>query len=167
MQPNKKMSTQNAWNVLKRLLLFPFYSAHSAPFVKFPPLLRGGGVCISLIVTEPRLQRILQRFLRINSWTNFFQNFISVHNYMKDAKCTETNKKSIFRFLVDEIWSFLYSKFVNFSMNFECIIHHNSKNKNQKIDFSFVSVHLFSKFDNFWTIFLWSVTHLKIPVCHP
>ena len=29
---------------------------------------------------------------------------------MKDAECAETNEKLIFRFLVFEIWSFLYSR---------------------------------------------------------
>ena len=31
--------------------------------------------------------------------------------YMKDAQCTETNEKSIFRFLFFELWSILYSHF--------------------------------------------------------
>ena len=64
----------------------------------------------------------------INSWTNFFQNFKSVQMYMKDAKCAETNKKSIFsflRFLVFEIWTSLYWKLVNFSMIFQYKIDHN------------------------------------------
>ena len=39
---------------------------------------------------------------------------------MKDTECSETNEKSIFPYLVFEIWSFLYSKMVNFfsSKNF-------------------------------------------------
>ena len=36
------------------------------------------------------------------------------------------------RFFVFEIWSFLYSKLVSFSMNFEYKIDHNSKNINRK-----------------------------------
>ena len=47
-----------------------------------------------------------------NLWTKLFQNFKSVHIYMKYTKCAET----IFRFLVFEIWSFLCSKLVIFSM---------------------------------------------------
>ena len=42
-------------------------------------------------------------------------------------------------FLVFEIWSFLYSKLINFSMNFKYKIDHIQKNR--KIDFSFVSAH--------------------------
>ena len=47
----------------------------------------------------------------INSWVKMFQIFESVHIYMKDAECAETNEKSMFRFLrflVFEIWTFLY-----------------------------------------------------------
>ena len=72
----------------------------------------------------------------------------SVHIYMKDAKCAETNEKSVFcfsYFLIFEIWSFYYG--VNFSMNFEYKVDHNSKMKNlqnQKIDFSLVSAHCVS-----------------------
>ena len=43
--------------------------------------------------------------------TMFFhkKKFKSGHIYMKDAECAKTNKKSIFRLLVFEIWSFFYS----------------------------------------------------------
>ena len=66
---------------------------------------------------------------------------------MKDAESAETNEKSIFQFsdfLVFEIWSFLYSKLVNFFMIFEYKIDYNSKienHKNRKIHFSFVTAH--------------------------
>ena len=63
---------------------------------------------------------------------------------MKDVEFVETNEKLIFRFLqflVCEIGSFLDSKLVNFSMNFEYKNDHNSKNKNRKIDLSIVSGH--------------------------
>ena len=56
---------------------------------------------------------------------------------MKDAECAERNEKSIIRFLVFEIWSFLYSKLVSFSMNFEYKFDHNSKIKNLKISKNF------------------------------
>ena len=52
---------------------------------------------------------------------------------MKDAECDETNEKSILRFLFVELWSFLYSKLSQFSMN----SHDYSKNENQKIDCSY------------------------------
>ena len=52
----------------------------------------------------------------------FFKN---VQIYMKDAECAEINGKSIFRFLFFELWSLLYSKYGQFSIN----LHHNSKNK--------------------------------------
>ena len=42
--------------------------------------------------------------------------FISGHIYMKDAKCAETNEKTIFlflRFLVFEIWSFKFNQFAD------------------------------------------------------
>ena len=44
----------NSKNKYRRifLLFFPFYSAHSAPFINFPPLLRGG-VCMSVIGKKP------------------------------------------------------------------------------------------------------------------
>ena len=45
------------------------------------------------------------------------------------------------QFLVFEIWSFLYSKLVNLSINFEYKIGHNWKNRNSKTEFSFVSAH--------------------------
>ena len=83
----------------------------------------------------------------INSWTTFVQNFKSVHIYMKDAECAETNEKLIFRlfwFLVFEVWWFLYSKLVNSSIIIEYKIDHILKTKNRnnrKIDFSFVSAH--------------------------
>ena len=79
---------------------------------------------------------------------------------MKDAKCAETIQKSVFwflRFLGFEIWSFFYSKLVNFSINFEYKIDHNSKNKsrkNRKID---LLLRIFSV--NF-TIFEWLVFFL-------
>ena len=38
---------------------------------------------------------------------------------MKDAECAETNEQSIFRFLIFEIWSFLYLKLDHFLMDFE------------------------------------------------
>ena len=63
----------------------------------------------------------------INSWTKFLQNFKNVQVYMKDAKCADMNKKSVFRFLAFEIWSFLYLKLVNFLMIFEYKIDHTSK----------------------------------------
>ena len=41
------------------LLYFPFYSAHSASYIKFPPVLRGGGgVCISLSGKKPKFSAI-------------------------------------------------------------------------------------------------------------
>ena len=95
----------------------------------------------------------------INSWTIFFQNFKSVHIYMKHAECAEINAKWIFRFLVYEIWSFFYSNLDNISMNFEYKINHNSKNmnlKNLKIEFTFISAHC--------TYFSVNLTFLKIPV---
>ena len=63
----------------------------------------------------------------INSWTKMFQNFKSVHIYMKSAEFVETKEKSIFQFQVSEMWSFLYSWLVNFSIDFEYKIVHNSK----------------------------------------
>ena len=57
--------------------------------------------------------------------------FKSVQIYMKDKECSVTNEKSIlrfFRFLVFELWSFLYSKCGQFSMNFL----DDSKKKNRK-----------------------------------
>ena len=84
---------------------------------------------------------------------------------MEDAECAETNEKSIIHFLwflVFEIWSFLYSKVVNFSMNFEYKIDHNSKNKNGKIDFIYsfqLFALLFCKFGHFRKFFFLSVTH--------
>ena len=36
----------------------------------------------------------------------------SDHINMKDAQCTETNEISIFRFVFYELWSILYSKFL-------------------------------------------------------
>ena len=77
--------------------------------------------------------------------TDQIKSFKSVQIYMKDAECVETNEKSIFRFWFFELWSFLYSKQPQFSMNF----HDNSKNKNQKIDFSFDSVH-YASFITTW-----------------
>ena len=66
---------------------------------------------------------------------------------MKDAECAETNEKPIFRFFlffIIEIWLFLYSKLVNFSMNFKYKIDHNSENKNWKLIF-----HLFQLIHNY------------------
>ena len=73
---------------------------------------------------------------------------------MKDAECAETNEESIFqflRFLVFEIWSLVYSKLVNLSMNFEYKIDHNSKIKIGILTFhSFQLIaHLFCKFYHF------------------
>ena len=39
--------------------------------------------------------------------TNILKNVKSGYIYMKDAECAETNEKSIFRFLIFEMWSFL------------------------------------------------------------
>ena len=75
----------------------------------------------------------------INSCDHFF--FTRVQIYTKDAECAETIEKSNFLFLVFEIWSFLYSKLVNFSLLFEYKVDHNSKTKHRKIDFKFVSAH--------------------------
>ena len=59
---------------------------------------------------------------------NFFLNLKNVHIYMRNAEYAETNEKLIFVDLVFKLWSFLYSKLVNFSMNFEYKIDHDSKN---------------------------------------
>ena len=61
---------------------------------------------------------------------------------MKDAECAVTNEKSNLQFL----WSFLYSKLVNFSMNFEYKIDHSSKNKKSENYFfiRFSSLRIFS-----------------------
>ena len=56
---------------------------------------------------------------------------------MKDAEYVETNEKSTFRFLFFELWSLMYLKLHQFSMNF----HDNAKNENRKIDFLFDSAH--------------------------
>ena len=67
-------------------------------------------------------------------------------NFSKFLKCSYLYErcemcwkewKSMFRFSVFEIWSFLYSKLVNFSMIFKYKINHNSKSKNWKIYFLF------------------------------
>ena len=47
----------------------------------------------------------------------FFFKILGVHIYVKLAECAETNEKSNFRswqFSIFDIWSFLYSKLVNF-----------------------------------------------------
>ena len=77
----------------------------------------------------------------IYSSTKGFQNFKSFHIYMKDAESAKTNEKSIFRFLVFELWSILYSKLIEKLTNFEYKTDHISKTKNRKIDFSFISAH--------------------------
>ena len=46
---------------------------------------------------------------------NFFF-FKSGQIYMENAEYAKTKEKSIFRFLVFEIWPFLYSKLVNFQL---------------------------------------------------
>ena len=87
---------------------------------------------------------------------------------MKDAKCADTNGKSIFWYLVFEIWSFFYSKLVNFSLNFEYKIDHISKNNNLISHYkSFQLIpHLFCKFDHFWIFFLVGDT-LENPTLSP
>ena len=59
---------------------------------------------------------------------------------MKYVECVKTNEQSNFRFLFFELWSFFILKSPKFSMNF----HDNSKDKNQKIDFSFNSAYFAS-----------------------
>ena len=59
---------------------------------------------------------------------------------MKDEECDEWKEKSNFRFLFSDLWSLLVIlvfKSPLFSLNF----HDNSKNKNWKIYFPFISVH--------------------------
>ena len=56
---------------------------------------------------------------------------------MKDAECAETNEKSIFVIFNFSDMAVFVIIIGQFLMNF----HHNSKNKNRKIDFSFVSAH--------------------------
>ena len=63
---------------------------------------------------------------------------------MKDAECAETNEKSVFAtFSFRDMVDFVL-KIGQFSMNFKYKIDHNSKTKNWKIDFSFVSAHFAS-----------------------
>ena len=80
-------------------------------------------------------------FSRMDKYFNILYFYKSGQIYIKYAVCAETNKKSIFWFLVSEIWWFLYSKLVYFSMIFKYKIYHNSKTKNRKVEFSFVSAH--------------------------
>ena len=90
------------------------------------------------------------RFLFFELWSILFtisSCFTIINNQKKKSSTVvkftwkmnsvrpETNEKSILRlkrFLVFEIWSFLYSQLVK---------NNNSKNKNRKIDFPFVSAH--------------------------
>ena len=69
-------------------------------------------------------------------WVTFF--FFKIGQiYMKDAKCTDTNEKSIFRFLFFELSWKIHRK-----LGYKNV--HNSKNKNRenlKFEFSFVSEH--------------------------
>ena len=58
---------------------------------------------------------------------------------MEDPESAESKEKSNFRFfrcLFFELWSLLFKSY-QFSMN----LHDNSKNRNRKIVFSFVSAH--------------------------
>ena len=97
----------------------------------------------------------------INSWTFFFfQNFKSVHIYMKDAEFAETNDKSIFRFLILEIWWFLYSKLFSFLFRWifstkSTITQKINIGKIGKLNFQLFqdTTHLACKYDHFWTIF--------------
>ena len=74
-------------------------------------------------------------------FSNFFQYltnknqffFKSVHIFMKDAECAETNEKSNFRFLFFRVMVNFYSKHPNFWRIFTII----RKIKNLKYDFLF------------------------------
>ena len=106
-------------------------------------------------------------YKKIHGNVFFLQIFKSANVYMKDAECAERNEKLIFRFmrfLVFGKWSFLYSKLINFSMDFECNIDYKSKNKSRKngkliFRFSQLIAHLFCKFDHSWTTFFFGWWH--------
>ena len=85
--------------------------------------------------------------IRVTNQMTFFCNIFIVQIFMKGAECSETNEKSnirFFRYLFFKIWSFLYSKYGQFSMNF----HNNSNKKNVNFfsRFSFVS----ERFSTIW-----------------
>ena len=60
---------------------------------------------------------------------------------MKDGECAETNEK--FLFATFSFWDMVdfVLKIVQISKNFDYKIDHNSKTKNRKNNFSFVSVY--------------------------
>ena len=65
-------------------------------------------------------------------------------NLIEDARCTETNEKSIFLFIFFELWSILYSKLIENGQILStktAICQETKIRKNRKIDFSFISAH--------------------------
>ena len=63
------------------------------------------------------------------------------HICMKDAECAVVNEKSIFRFLVFEIWSILYSKLLHFLRILSTKSTITQKTRNLKVYFTFLSAH--------------------------
>ena len=94
----------------------------------------------------------------------FFLNLKNVLIFMKDAECAETNEVSIFQFLVFEIWSFLNSKLVNFSMIFEYKIDHNSKSQKSENWFliRFSSLCIYHAYSTSAEDFFWEYSVLYI-----
>ena len=85
-------------------------------------------------------------------WANFF--FKSGRNYMKDAECAETNKNSIFRLLVFDIWPFLYSRLPNFRWTFTITL-----TTDESLLTTFISTKTF--YDQIWNIYVRFVKSLN------
>ena len=98
--------------------------------------------------------------------------------HRKYAQWAETNGRSIFRYLIFEIWSILYWHFfstwvffratfsfrdmVDFAYGWPYTILTKSPNKNLKAkNHCQINAHLSCEFGHFWTtLFFWSVAHL-------
>ena len=61
-----------------------------------------------------RPQKSLQSFACLRNASKSFFFYKSGKIYMKDEEYAETNEKSIFKFLVFEIWSFFVPEIGNF-----------------------------------------------------
>ena len=107
--PQFPMITQKIKN---RRIFFPYYSALSASYIKFPPLLRGR-VCTSWIVTGPIFYNDSKHFLNYLSILKKYIYFWSkIRNWYTALKYTLYDAKVVKQPIISNLGWNLYGSFI-------------------------------------------------------